>query len=309
MGRAGDFIPSMEKEAEAARWRTLDLFCGAAGGWTLGLHRAGFVTVAACEIDPWRRAVFGRNNPCVRLYEDVRSLDADRLCGDLGFLPEIVCGSPPCQDASAANAKGRGVDGERTGLFFEAVRLVREVRPRWVLFENVPGLRTRGYDRVHDALEEAGYAVWPLVVGAVHAGAPHLRKRVWIVAADAERDEGRWFEQVRLAAERSALSTRHDTGGNAADRDEARRLSQFAAFRRAMGTTAGQTAERNPLASWAEWQGGPPDLGRVDDGISDVLASRRGLGGACLAAYGDAVLPQITEAIGRAIRLLDRAEF
>lgn len=164
----------MQIGVEAARWRTLDLFCGAAGGWTLGMHRAGFLTVAACEIDPWRRAIFGQNNPSVRLYDDVRTLGADRLRRDLGVLPEIVCGSPPCQDASAANAKGRGVDGERTGLFFDALRLVREVRPRWVLFENVPGLRTRGYDRVHDALEQAGYAVWPLVVGAVHAGAPHL---------------------------------------------------------------------------------------------------------------------------------------
>lgn len=163
-------------------WRTLDLFCGAAGGWSLGLHRAGFTTVAACEIDPWRRAVFGVNNPAARLYDDVRTLGADRLLGDLGFLPDIICGSPPCQDASLANAQGRGVDGERTGLFFDAVRIVREVRPRWVLFENVPGLRTRGYDRVHDELEAAGYAVRPFVVGAVHAGAPHLRRRVWIVA-------------------------------------------------------------------------------------------------------------------------------
>jgi len=369
---------------EAAGWRTLDLFCGAAGGWTLGLHRAGFVTVAACEIDPWRRAVFGRNNPGVRPYEDVRTLGADRLRGDLGFLPEIVCGSPPCQDASAANAKGRGVDGERTGLFFEAVRLVREVRPRWVLLENVPGLRTRGYDRVHDAMEEAGYAVWPLVVGAVHTGAPHLRKRVWIVAADAERDEGRWFEQVRRAAERSAFSTGSDARGNAADTQgigcgqavmaEGRErpahkpqvISAFAATvqrpslarcesdgnrTEAAADTGSQTGWRDragrrqsqssegacagipgdaarsqrrpgdfpqgdrpesggdcPIAAWGHWNGGPPDLGRVDDGISEALAFRRGIGRACLAAYGDAVLPQITETIGRAIRSLDRAE-
>jgi hypothetical protein len=126
---------------EETRWRTLDLFCGAAGGWSLGLHRAGFTTVAACEVDPWRRSVFGRNNPGVVLYDDVRTLGADRLLRDLGFLPEIVCGSPPCQDASTANTKGRGVDGERTGLFFDAVRIVREVRPRWVLLENVPGPR------------------------------------------------------------------------------------------------------------------------------------------------------------------------
>jgi site-specific DNA-cytosine methylase len=206
--------PSLARSAQSAepeRWLTLDLFCGAAGGWTLGLHRAGFTTVAACEIDPWRRAVFSQNNPGARMYDDIRTLNADRLRRDLGFLPSIVCGSPPCQDASTANTQGRGIDGERTGLFFDAVRLVREVRPRWVLLENVPGLRTRGYDRVHDALEAAGYAVWPLVVGAVHAGAPHLRKRVWIVALakSAQEQTGRaglaWAEAEQVPANAESI--------------------------------------------------------------------------------------------------------
>jgi DNA (cytosine-5)-methyltransferase 1 len=351
----------MQIEVEAARWRTLDLFCGAAGGWTLGLHHAGFLTVAACEIDPWRRAIFGRNNPGILLYDDVRTLGADRIRRDLGFLPKIVCGSPPCQDASAANAKGRGIDGERTGLFFDALRVVREVRPRWVLLENVPGLRTRGYDRVHDALEQAGYAIWPLVVGAVHAGAPHLRKRVWMVAADAECDEGRWFEQVRLAAKRSAIFAGNDAETNAAvaatmqrpslargepDRNRTETVADAESCARRSGLCEIASIGDGPLAAncsgeaasdpdksgleergraesdgpehasafdllgaFRQWNGGPPDFGRVDDGISEALASRRGIGRACLAAYGDAVLPQITEAIGRAIKSLDRAEF
>jgi DNA (cytosine-5)-methyltransferase 1 len=359
------------------KWRTLDLFCGAAGGWTLGLHRAGFLTVAACEIDSWRRAVFGRNNPSVLLYDDVRTLDADRLLRDLGFLPEIICGSPPCQDASTANVKGRGVDGERTGLFFEAVRLVREVRPRWVLLENVPGLRTRGYDRVHDALEEAGYAVWPLVVGAVHAGAPHLRKRVWIVALakSAQEQMGRtgfaWAEAERISPVTAPLHgleiARREPDGNRtaphayaesigrrqaklefveerrpniaqtvtahasqpvaigrredrrrfgrqeenarafADADKARRTRG----RMELGLRQAQEPEhrRSILEAWTGWNGGPPEIGRVDDGLSEALASRRGIGRACLAAYGDAVLPQITEAIGRTIKSFDRGDF
>ena len=83
----------------------LDLFSGACGGWSLGLHRAGFETVAACEFDPWRRAVFAQNFPGVKLYDDVRSLTADRIVSDLGYFPDCVVGSPPCQDASAANTK------------------------------------------------------------------------------------------------------------------------------------------------------------------------------------------------------------
>jgi DNA (cytosine-5)-methyltransferase 1 len=164
--------------------KALDLFCGAAGGWSLGLHRAGIETVAACEIDPWRRSAYAKNNPGVRLYDDVRTLTAQRLHADGIASVDILVGSPPCQDASSANAKGKGVDGERTGLFFEALRLVRELRPLWVCLENVPGLKARGYDRVHDELEAAFYSCWPLVVGAWHAGANHKRNRVWIVAVD-----------------------------------------------------------------------------------------------------------------------------
>ena len=118
--------------------RALDLFSAAAGGWSLGLHRAGFITVAACEIIEWRRVLYAENNPHVRLYEDVCALTATRLVSDLGFLPDIIVGSPPCQDISSANTKGKGIDGERSGLYLEAVRLVGDCRPRWFAFENSP---------------------------------------------------------------------------------------------------------------------------------------------------------------------------
>lgn len=272
----------------------LDLFSGAAGGWTLGLHRAGWTTVAACEVDPWRRAVFSRNWPEVVMFDDVRTLTARSLAG-LGPVDAIV-GSPPCQDASTANAKGKGVDGERTGLFFDAVRLVREVRPRWVCFENVPGLRARGYDRVHDALEAAGYAVRPLVVGAWHAGAFHRRNRVWIIANDANA-------APMLGP---ALAGREPDGVGTSD---ARHPDQARLAQRQ--GEPGDTRPEQPAAfgaslrAWDHWNGGAPDLGRVDDGLSRALAARRGIGRACLAAYGDAVVPAITEMIGRAILAIE----
>lgn len=328
--------------------RCLDLFCGAAGGWTLGLHRAGWTTVAACEVDPWRRAVFSHNWPEVVMFDDVRTLDAGLLAG-LGPIDAIV-GSPPCQDASTANAKGKGVDGERTGLFFDAVRLVREVRPRWVCFENVPGLRTRGYDRVHDALEAADYAVWPLVVGAWHAGAPHRRSRVWIigrrndahsptmlgpafprrqpdgigagVAADAAKiDAGSGTGPDGAGAPEPASDARHADGGpegaqrgsrggpGAEPKGTARHPDQARLPIRQTEPRMGEPKQRehrhSGLQAWGHWNGGAPDLGRVDDGLSARLAARRGIGRACLAAYGDAVVPAITEAIGRAILALD----
>ncbi len=144
-------------------------------------------TVAACEADPWRRERFLANFPGVAMYDDVRTLSAERLRAD-GVGPiDLVAGSPPCQDASAANTKGVGVDGERTGLIFEQLRIVAELRPRWVCVENSPRLRTRGIDRVLAELEALGYACWPLVVGTGDCGAPHERKRMWLVAADADQ--------------------------------------------------------------------------------------------------------------------------
>lgn len=164
--------------------RALDLFSAAAGGWSLGLHRAGFTTIAACEIIEWRRILYEEKNPHVRLYEDVRALTAARFVSDLGALPDIIVGSPPCQDISSANTKGKGVDGERSGLYFEAVRLVGDCRPRWFAFENSPNLRTRGADRLLDALETLGYACEPCVVGASDVGANHIRKRSWLIGYD-----------------------------------------------------------------------------------------------------------------------------
>lgn len=184
--------------------RALDLFSAAAGGWSLGLHRAGFVTIAACEIVEWRRILYAENNPHVRLYEDVRGLTAARLVSDLGILPDIIVGSPPCQDISSANTKGRGIDGERSGLYLEAVRLVGDCRPRWFAFENSPNLRTRGADRLLDELETLGYAVEPCVVGADSVGANHVRKRSWLIG----------YEPGQLADTRVAIPAGwHPSGG------------------------------------------------------------------------------------------------
>ncbi|WP_449043487.1 DNA cytosine methyltransferase [Paracoccus versutus] len=183
--------------------RVLDLFSGAAGGWTLGLHRAGLMTIAACEIVEWRRILYSENFPHVPLYDDIRTLTAARLVSDLGCLPDIVVGSPPCQDISSANTKGKGIEGERSGLYLEAVRLVGDCRPRWFAFENSANLRTRGADRLLDALEALGYACWPCVVGAADIGANHVRKRSWLIGCDPEQ----------LADTRVAIPAGRDAAG------------------------------------------------------------------------------------------------
>jgi len=166
----------------------LDLFSGI-GGLSLGLHWAGMRTVAFCEAEPFARSVLARHWPGVPIYPDIRTLSASRLREDGVPRPDLLCGGFPCQDTSLAG-RGAGLSGARSGLWSHMARLVRECRPDWVVAENVPGLRGRGADRVLSELEAAGYACWPLVVGAVHAGAPHRRSRVWLVAQAAAADAG-----------------------------------------------------------------------------------------------------------------------
>lgn len=182
----------------------LDLFCGAAGGWSLGMHRAGFRTIAACELIPWRRVLFALNNPGVTLYDDVRELTAARLVRELGWLPDAIVGSPPCQDISSANTQGKGVDGERSGLYFEAVRLVDECRPRWFSFENSANLRTRGADRLVAAFQAVGYAVELSVVGADDVKANHERKRSWFIGYDPDQVTDPCGWQLRQQPRRSS---------------------------------------------------------------------------------------------------------
>lgn len=165
--------------------RVLDLFSGI-GGVSLGLERAGFETAAFCEVDPFCRSVLARHWPEVPLRDDIRRLDATALRGI-----DMVAGGPPCQAASVAG-KRRGHEDERW-LWDEYLRIVRDVRPAFLLAENVPGLvslRPRGLDWILDELEAEGYACETVVVGADDAGAPHQRKRIWIVARAERRGWG-----------------------------------------------------------------------------------------------------------------------
>ena len=164
----------------------LDLFSGI-GGASLGLHWAGMRTVAFCEADGFCAGVLRRHWPGVPVYPDVRTLSARRLREDGVRRADVLVGGFPCQDISVAG-RGAGIAGARSGLWTHMVRLVAECRPRWVVAENVAGLRVRGADRVCGDLEALGYACWPLVVGAVHAGAPHRRARAWVVGRAAAAD-------------------------------------------------------------------------------------------------------------------------
>ena len=113
--------------------RLLDLFSGI-GGFSLGLERAGFRTVAFCEVEPYCRAVLAKHWPAVPVFGDVRTLSAEllELCG---IEVDAICGGFPCQDISEAG-KGAGLRGPRSRLWFEMLRIVDELRPRVVIGEH-----------------------------------------------------------------------------------------------------------------------------------------------------------------------------
>ena len=196
----------------------LDLFSGI-GGFSLGLHWAGFRTAAFCEADPFCRTVLARHWPGVPCYHDVCAVSAGRLRAEGVPMPDLVCGGFPCQDVSVAGP-GAGLDGARSGLWREMLRVVAECRPGWVVVENVPALRVRGADRVLGGLEALGYAAWPLVVGAAHAGAPHRRQRLFVVAHAPgarleKRERGAGEPPPRLPAERRRAGWHGPTAGAA----------------------------------------------------------------------------------------------
>jgi DNA (cytosine-5)-methyltransferase 1 len=283
--------------------RVLDLFSGI-GGFSLGLERAGMQTVAFCECEPYAQAVLRKHWPDVPCYEDVRTLNADRLAAD-GIAVDVICGGFPCQDISLAG-DGAGLAGERSGLWSEIARLVGELRPRYVIVENVSALLGRGLGRVLGDLAEIGYdAEWHCIPASA-VGAPHRRDRVWLVAYP-RRDRGgkdaEWFPNassapgIVLECEEKPKQGNPDTIPDTdRPRLEGGLLKQIASAKRrqiegdgcAPECGAGRERDRR---SWG-WRT-EPDVGRVAHGVPSRVDRLR-----CL---GNAVVPQIPEIIGRAI--------
>ena len=159
--------------------KVLDLFSGI-GGFSLGLERAGMTTMAFCEIDKKAQQVLRKHWPNVPIFEDVCTLTKE-LLDERGITIDVICGGFPCQDISLAG-KGAGIEGERSGLWTEYARIISELRPKFVIVENVSALLSRGLDRVLGDLAEIGYdAEWHCIPASA-VGLHHRRDRLWIVA-------------------------------------------------------------------------------------------------------------------------------
>lgn len=157
----------------------LDLFSGI-GGFSLGLHRAGMNTVAFCEIEPYPQAVLRKNFPGVPIYDDVRTVTAERLHADGIDTVDLICGGFPCQPFSVAGQQ-RGKDDDRH-LWPEMFRIISETKPTWVIGENVTGFVSMALCEVSADLESIGYEVQPFIIPACAVNAHHRRDRVWVVA-------------------------------------------------------------------------------------------------------------------------------
>jgi DNA (cytosine-5)-methyltransferase 1 len=174
--------------------RELALFAGCGGG-ILGGYLLGWETVCAVEIEDYpRRILLQRQRDGILqrfpIWDDICTFDGRPWRGRC----DIVSGGFPCQDISLAG-RGAGIEGDRSGLWSEMCRVIREIRPRFAFVENVPALTGRGLDRVLGDLADMGYDARWCVLGADDAGAPHHRKRIWILAHTKSDGRDTWWPE------------------------------------------------------------------------------------------------------------------
>lgn len=281
---------------------TLSLFAGI-GGLELGLERAGMTVVGQVEIDPFCRRVLAKHWPEVPRHDDVRTA-VDWWRGAPRPVVDVVCGGFPCQDISNAGRR-EGITGARSGLWSYMRDVVRGVRPRYVVMENVAALLGRGLDVVAADLAEIGYDLEWDCIPASALGAPHQRDR-WFGVAYPNREQLR-LESVReLGCGGAPVAGAHGSAQPLADTAGERR-GQGGAWRPA-GDGPHRQAERSEALAYADRQSPiwapvarperdpwatEPDLARVANGVPLGVDRRR--------ALGNAVVPQVAEHIGRLI--------
>lgn len=256
----------------------LDL-CAGIGGFSLGLERAGMTCAGQVEIDPFCIKVLEKHWPHVPRWKDLKN---EHEYSEYPAV-DLVCGGYPCQPFSYAG-KREGEEDDRH-LWPYVFKVVQRLRPSWCLFENVVGHVTLGLDTVLSDLEGEAYSCQPLVIPACSVDAPHIRKRVWILAhTDRPRFNGRIPPAGRKAGRVACGSgERVDTNPDSAGRQELDTPALAAGPR--LDTGLSDTGGN----FWAI----EPDVGRVGYGIPYRMDKLKSL--------GNAVVPILVEQIGLAI--------
>ena len=299
-----------DKQNNDGALRELALFAGAGGG-TLGGHLLGWRTICAVEWEAYPASVLvARQNdgilPPFPIWDDVQTFDGKPWQGRV----DVISGGFPCQDISCAG-KGAGIDGERSSMWGHMARIIGEVRPGRVLVENSPMLVGRGLARVLGDLAEMGYDAEWCVLGAVDAGAPHKRDRIWLMAySKGERVTGVNGDDQRKEREAREcdrkLNSGSQSGGNAGDSDSDSQstiaIDDEAPGVQGMGNTIGEGLEGLPgyvedgnkprrirkdkagsisqasLSQGGIWWATEPDVGRVAHGVAARVDRLKAIG-------------------------------
>ena len=307
--------------------KTLDLFSGI-GGFSLGLERAGFETVAFCEIDKYCQKVIKKFWD-KKIYNDVKEITKQKLKSDGIEFPEIITGGFPCQPFSIAGAR-KGTDDNRH-LWPEMFRIIKEFKPRWVIGENVRGIINiqdgMVFENVFTDLEGEGYEVRAFNIPAAAVGAPHKRERIWIVAnarrsirgeqSSRNKESARsgtyekteWScntSKIRGSSERTKTMANANINGTERNQSEDRERSrtQQSSQDVANASTGRRTLQEKQISTRGDsskhqsWWEAEPDVGRVVDGLPGRVYRLR--------ALGNSIVPQIAEEIGKAIMIAEQ---
>ena len=274
------------------------LFSGI-GGFDLAASWMGWENIFHCERDEFGQKVLAHHFPNSKLYDDVRTMDANKYRGRI----DVLSGGFPCQPFSVAG-KRKGTEDDRH-LWPSMLRVIRECRPRYVVGENVKGLVGWSdgmvFEEVCVDLENLGYSVQPYLIPACAKNAPHRRMRVWFVAHNHDGDG----QKERLQAGRKVDVYNLDRIGNAPDTDSSTGKIEPIS-RQGQGESIGRDSQtiRN---RWEDFPTVPPVCGGDDglpqelDGITFPKWRRQSV-----AAYGNAIVPQIAHSIFEAIDIMDR---
>lgn len=283
----------------------LSLFSGI-GGLDLAAERAGFCTAGQCEWADYPTKILEKHWPTIPRWRDIRTLTKESFYERTGSRTvELISGGFPCQPFSVAG-KRRGTEDDRY-LWPEMLRVIQELRPSWVVGENVAGIVSMALDQVLSDLEDQGFQTRTFVIPACGVDAPHRRDRCAIVAhSKSNRLQGfraAWEHECRTRQKETEfkglchVSDAHDRGG-ALRRD--RELSTAQGTGGIRSDYGGGTPE---YGCW-EWWPAEPDVGRVAHGIPSRVGRLK-----CL---GNAVVPQqfypVFQAIADAEALLSSRE-
>ena len=281
----------MEKN-EQRKLRHLDLFSGI-GGFSLGLESTGgFETVGFCDNEPFAQKVLKKHWPNVPIYEDVRNVGVETI-GYRGV--DIITGGFPCQSVSVAGLQ-KATEDDRW-LWPEMFRIIKEIRPTYVLGENVRNLVSIRdgvvFEQVCTDLESEGYETKTLILPASSQNAPHLRYRCFIIAVLANSKNigltKSSYEKERKRNSSRCSEGKFEGGSFVADTSKSEEHWQWNTGRGLGGT--GDGVSKRIHGHWGDnWEEGTP---RVAEGQKNRTQR--------LKALGNSVIPQIPAVLGRAI--------